>query len=193
MSRAAQKEERRRALIDGGVRVLAEHGLEGFTTGRLAKEAGIGQSGFYTYFADRDAALQAVAEHIGEGVLRAIREARQQAFATGQISGAFSGGLTAMLAHREPLRLALRFRREPGPLGDTFRGLVARGRAELYADLVALGLVRADDPSGERLAGYTVQITMGAVEWLIDGDVDDVDAVASDLTRIAVAVLGAWR
>lgn len=187
-TRAEQKQERREALIRGGVTVLAEHGLEGFTTGRLATAAGIAQSGFYTYFSDRDAALLAVARRIGDKVLLAIRESRMRAASQGDLQSAFAHGLRAMLDHRESLRLALRFRREPGPLGDNFRDIVRQGTEELLQDMQGMGMVR-DPALGHRFATYTVGLTMSAVEGLLDGELDDIDQVAADLAHISMSAL----
>jgi len=189
-TRAEQKEARRLALLDGGVRVLADHGLEGFTTGRVAAEAGIAQSGLYKYWSDRDTALAAVAEHVGAQILVAIREARRAAAAEGQIHGAFVGGLEAILSHRDTVELALRYRRDPGPLGQTFHAIVERGRDELFADMISTGMVQ-DRALARRFATYTVGLTMTAVEALIDGEIDSVETAAADLTLIAMSVLGA--
>ena len=103
----------------------------------------------------------------------------------------FAGALRAMLEQRCTTQLFLRFRREPGPFGDMCRGLVQQGITELHTDMVSLGLVTADDPAGERLAFYTVAVSMAAVEALLDGQFDDVQQVADDLGRIAAGVLGA--
>ena len=191
-SRAEQKAERRVALIEGALNVLHEHGLAGFTTGRIAAAAGIAQSGFYKYWPDRDAALHAVAEHVGLKVLSSVREAR---LAVGndpaRLHESFAGALRAMLEQRRTTELFLRFRREPGPLGDLYRMLLDRARAELHVDMIEMGIVTAEDPMGRRLAMYTVTAMLGTVELAIDGLVDDIDEVASDLGLFAAAVLEA--
>jgi AcrR family transcriptional regulator len=192
VSRATEKSRRRAELIDGALEVLAEQGLEGFTTGRIAAQAGLTQSGFYKYWPDRDAALKSVAEHVGAEVLRLIREARLAVGGdVGRLRESFAGALRAMLAQRRTVELFLRFRREPGPLGDVFRELVERALDELHTDMVSSGLVGAGDPVGPRLAVYAVSASLGAVEALLDERFDDVGALADDLGRIAAAVLGA--
>ncbi|MDP6932857.1 MAG: TetR/AcrR family transcriptional regulator [Myxococcota bacterium] len=190
MSRAEQKEQRRAALLQGAVAVLAEHGLEGFTTGRIAQHAGIAQSGLYKYWPDRAAVLHEVAEHIGDRVLRSIRQARLAAGSGPEhLQAAFAGGLTAILAEEQMVRVFLRFRREPGPLGQVFRGLVERAVDELLTDMVNMGLVQADDSGGRRLARYTVALCIGALEAVLDDRIPDVNQVADDLARIALGVL----
>jgi AcrR family transcriptional regulator len=190
MSRAEQKEQRRAALLEGAVAVLADHGLEGFTTGRIAERAGIAQSGIYKYWPDRASVLHEVSEHIGDRVLLSIRSAR---LATGSspahLPEAFAGGLRAILDERQLVLVFLRFRREPGPLGQVFRRLVERSIDELHTDMVNMGLVKADNPHGRRLARYTVSLCIGAIEALLDDRISDVNQVADDLARIALGVL----
>ncbi len=190
MSRASQKEERRLALIEGAVLVLVEHGIEGFTTGRIAKAAGITQSGFYKHFADRDACLDASAHHVGEQVLGAIRQARLAGGSDpSQLIGMFGGALQALLERREACELFLRYRRDPGLVGDVFRGLVERGVDELHTDLLSLGLFAPENPVVRRMSRYCVVMTLGAVEALFDGHLTDSTVVATDLARIATSVL----
>jgi len=190
VKRAEKKEERRAALLEGALAVLTEHGLEGFTTGRVAAAAGIAQSGFYKYWPDRDAALGSVAQHVGERVLRAIRDARLAAAGDpGKLPGSFAGALRAMVGQPRTTEIFLRFRREPGPLGDVFRALIQRGLDELHTDMVAMGLVGADDPRGARMAFYVVAVSLGTVEALLDGRIGDVDIAADELGRIAALTL----
>jgi AcrR family transcriptional regulator len=192
MKRSEQKEQRREALLAGAMKVLSEHGLKGFTTGRITAEAGIAQSGFYKYWPDRDTLLQEVAELVGEKVLQGVREARLAAGADlSRLEESFAGSLRAMIEERQTLLLFLRFRREPGPLGDVFRELLERALEELHTDLVNLGLVPADDPSGKRLAYYVVAACLWTVEALVDGRFDDEHQVAQELSRIATNVLAA--
>lgn len=52
------------AIIDAGFLCLAEHGIEGMTTSRLAKRAGIGVGSFYEYFSNRDDLLSAMHQRV---------------------------------------------------------------------------------------------------------------------------------
>jgi len=125
-------------------------------------------------------------------VLRSARGARLAAGSDpAGLRAAFAGGLEAILESREAALVFLRFRRDPGPLGEVFRGLVERALDELHTDMVSLGLVPAADPWGRRLALYTVSLCLGAAEALLDGDADDVEQVADDLGRVAAMALGA--
>ena len=192
MKRAEMKERRREALIRGAIKVLSDHGLEGFTTGRITAAAGIGQSGFYKYWPDRDAALREVAARVGEEVLRSLRQAR---LAIGgdptNLREAFAAALGTLLEARETLVIFLRFRREPGALGDVLRALIARALDELHVDLVRMGIVPEEDAGGRRLAYHVVAACLWSVEALIDGRFEGIEQAADELGQIATHVLRA--
>lgn len=191
MKRSEQKEQRREALLAGAMKVLTEHGLEGFTTGRITAEAGIAQSGLYKYWPDREAVLHEVAELVGERVLQALRAARLNVGADPtRIEESFAGSLRAVMEERQTLRLFLRYRREPGPLGDVLRELLERALEELYTDMVNLGIIEPEDPSGKRLAYHVVAACLWTVEALIDGRFEDEGQAAAELANIAQNVLG---
>jgi AcrR family transcriptional regulator len=191
MKRSEQKELRREALLAGAITVLTEHGLEGFTTGRITAEAGIAQSGLYKHWPDREAVLHEVAELVGERILQAVRNARLQAGADiTRIEESFAGSLRAVMEEREILMIFLRYRREPGPLGDVLRELLERALNELYIDLVNLGIVEAEAPSGKRLCYHVVAACLWTVEALLDGRFEDETQAATELANIAQNVLG---
>jgi AcrR family transcriptional regulator len=52
----------RRALVEATLRLVAEHGLDGFTLRAAAKLAGVSDGAPYHHFTDREALLAAVAE-----------------------------------------------------------------------------------------------------------------------------------
>jgi hypothetical protein len=66
---------------------------------------------------------------------------------------------------------------------------MSQARDELHTDIVALGLFAENDPVGRRMARHCVAVTIGAVEVLLDGEEDDVHAIAGDLARIAAGAL----
>lgn len=59
-------ERTRRALIDGGRRVLARKGVEAATVLEIVREAGVSQPSFYNHFASRDALVEAIAADLFE-------------------------------------------------------------------------------------------------------------------------------
>lgn len=62
----ARNEERRRALADAGLTVLATTGARGLTHRAVDREAGVPQGTTTNYFRNRSALLQGLVERIGE-------------------------------------------------------------------------------------------------------------------------------
>lgn len=181
---------RYKALMAGARDVLANHGLEGFTTGRIAKHAGIGQSAFYLYFPNRDACLAAVAQEIGQEILAILRTIRAAEIETGLVES-FEASLNLLtVEHRQTIELFLRFKQDSGLLGATFRQLFDAAINEVYQDMVDSGYVE-DTPRGRRLAHLTVGGVLGAVDAILDGRIDNVRDVAQDFGDIAMALITA--
>ncbi|SHG99932.1 transcriptional regulator, TetR family [Jatrophihabitans endophyticus] len=59
-------EERERAILATAERLLAEHGLEGFSVDDLARGAGLSRPTFYFYFASKDAVVLALLDRVIE-------------------------------------------------------------------------------------------------------------------------------
>lgn len=72
---AAQRENTKRAILDSFGRLLYEHGLPGLTMTHVAKNAGIGRTAVYNYFADMGELLIAYALDETERFLTELREA----------------------------------------------------------------------------------------------------------------------
>ncbi len=56
-----RSERTRRALLDGGRRVLARKGVEAATVVEIVREAGVSQPSFYNHFASKDQLVEAIA------------------------------------------------------------------------------------------------------------------------------------
>lgn len=56
-----RRERTRRALLDGGRRVLAQKGVEASTVLEIVREAGVSQPSFYNHFASKDQLVEAIA------------------------------------------------------------------------------------------------------------------------------------
>ncbi|MFW0111264.1 TetR/AcrR family transcriptional regulator [Rothia sp. P5766] len=72
---AAQRENTKRAILDSFGRLLYERGLPGLTMTHVAKNAGIGRTAVYNYFADMGELLIAYALDETERFLTDLREA----------------------------------------------------------------------------------------------------------------------
>jgi AcrR family transcriptional regulator len=73
--RAYHHGDLRRALLDSTLRLVEEHGPQGFTLRRAAQAAGVTPGATYHHFADKDALLAGVAEEGFEAFGVALREA----------------------------------------------------------------------------------------------------------------------
>ncbi len=63
-------ERTRRALLDGGRRVLARKGVEAATVLEIVREAGVSQPSFYNHFASKDQLVEAIAADLFERDIR---------------------------------------------------------------------------------------------------------------------------
>lgn len=70
--RQAAKEKSRRALVEAGIELFAEQGLDGPSLDAICKQAGYTRGAFYVHFADRDDFLVAVMEHIGRPIVEQL-------------------------------------------------------------------------------------------------------------------------
>jgi AcrR family transcriptional regulator len=71
-SRAATMRETRAALIDAGLALFAEHGLDVPSLDAICERAGFTRGAFYVHFATREEFLAAVMNHVGARVLDAL-------------------------------------------------------------------------------------------------------------------------
>jgi len=195
LSRREAKELTRRRLIDGAIDILRTEGVAAATTGRIADAAGIAQSSFYSYFADRDACLEAAADKIGSYVLRKARASTASIDPRDMpqsIRDVFASVLDAMQSAPELTRIFLRYREDDAsPLGRAFRRLVEQARADLKADLGRFGLSDHVAPEVDVYADLVVGALFGAVEGLLSGRLDDRDAVLDGLSKATYATLRA--
>ncbi|MBS2015586.1 MAG: TetR/AcrR family transcriptional regulator [Deltaproteobacteria bacterium] len=67
--RRATPEATRDALIESGMALFAERGLDGPSLDDICAHAGLTRGAFYVHFADRDAFLLAVMDRVGERII----------------------------------------------------------------------------------------------------------------------------
>jgi AcrR family transcriptional regulator len=72
LTRDETKQKTRAALIDAGVALFAEQGLDAPSLDAICERAGFTRGAFYVHFADRDAFLDAVMERLGVEFLDAV-------------------------------------------------------------------------------------------------------------------------
>lgn len=195
LTREEAKRLTRQRLLRAGQELLAGHGPEGLTTGRVAQRAGVAQATFYVHFRDLDQLLAEVATGIVDQVQAALTRQRRR-FAEGDRLGpdireSYRLSLAAIEEHAPLLR---RFLAESlggdGVLAVCGRALMADLTSQLHADLRALPLTAALDDERLRLgADAVVGLTVHTGLGLAEGRLPDREAALDMLCRVTLALL----
>jgi len=168
-SRAETKLATRAALIEAALEEFARHGLDA-SLDAICARAELTRGAFYVHFADRDALIVAVMNHVLGGFVTALTGPR-----TG-IEAAIRLFFAAVQARAPAVHAGrgLRFyhlmdacHRTP-PVGEAYRALIATGRAQLAQGLAAdqaAGRVRADI-AAPALAELMTALALGVVAML---------------------------
>ncbi|PRY95745.1 TetR family transcriptional regulator [Hasllibacter halocynthiae] len=112
----------RQDVLDAAVAVVAEHGASALTTGRIAKRAGIVQSGFYAHFPNIAACVEALEERIETQVREPIADGMERLRETGPgdaeaLTAYFLGLIDLVRESGALMDVFMRFRGDPSPLG----------------------------------------------------------------------------
>jgi TetR/AcrR family transcriptional regulator, fatty acid biosynthesis regulator len=192
ISRRVTKERTRQKLIEATLRVLHEHGPAALTTGRIANAAGLAQPTFYVHFADMEDALTQAAAAVEERLLAKLREFRAELDVRDPEEGVrsiFRSTVRALVAEPHLTQLYLRHRHDvDSPLGRRFRHGTHRARTELAEDLQGMGVPVGNlDAHAEAVVG----MTLGIIEALLEGRLDNRDDAVEALVHICTASLRA--
>jgi AcrR family transcriptional regulator len=176
--RAYHHGDLRRALLEAGLKILREEGLEALTLRATARATGVSQTAPYRHFADRTALLAGVAE---DG-FRRLRLRMQQAASAPPPPGSTARQTLQALAleyfrfaFEYPAEYRLMFGSELGSRPPEALPLDLREAQEsVYAFLrggimrtQALGLVRAGDPGTMAFTSWA--LLHGLVMLVLDG------------------------
>jgi AcrR family transcriptional regulator len=131
----------RRALLDATLRLVDQHGPQGFTLRAAARAAGVTAGATYHHFEDKDALLTAVAEEGFELFRHALQEAAQRPAPSARERSRNVGVAYVLFAVRHPTRFRVmvgygvqaRLRQEGG-------GSSAMATYELVRDVLIEGL-----------------------------------------------------
>jgi len=183
--------ERRVALVEAALRVIARDGVAAATTRAIAGEAGMPQASFHYAFVSRDELMGEVIAHVVAGEERSVLPAMTPASAPSDMREALRVGLEHYLAgvqadperERAMFELAQYAQRTPGAEG------LARTQYESYFTLAQSALRAAADLVGarwsepvENVAELLVGLTDGLTStWLATRD----DAAAHRLVEFA--------
>lgn len=150
-SRAETKQATREALIAAAIAMISVHGLD-VSLDAICARAKLTRGAFYVHFADREALLLAVMQHVLGGFVSQLAGAGSNDSWTtaGAIRGFLAAAGTPVLHPARGAPKAPRFhhvmeacRRSPA-IGDAYRRLVIAGRDQV-ATLVARDLRNADN------------------------------------------------
>ena len=187
----------RRSLIQAGLQVLAERGVDALTLREVARRAKVSQAAPYHHFADKADLVSAIVQHGFEDFAEALRAGADD------VGGGALQRLTGMglayvrFAVANPNLFRLLFRPElrggmrEGPAAE------AMARAGSAAYQVFLDAVTAAVEEGsvqgstEDVAVAALSIVHGLSTLLVDGPVDLRQRPPDKLARVVIAALGA--
>jgi AcrR family transcriptional regulator len=193
--RDQNRRERTQAILDAGLSLFLEHGLDAVTIDDITKRAGIAKGGFYRYFDDKAELVKAIIEPTASEFRTAMRRC---ALALGKAEGAaeltaayleLAASVTSTaFRNKEAVRLYLQEHRAP-TIGarEAMRRLaleLERGAVHLSQAAVEHGLIVVADPRISALA------VIGAVEQLaLVVFRGDLDAPPDQIARVVVSMV----
>jgi TetR/AcrR family transcriptional regulator, transcriptional repressor for nem operon len=187
-AREETKQATRVALINAGITEFAHHGFE-VSLDAICARAKLTRGAFYVHFADRDAFIVAVMQHVLGGFVTALTGPA----ASLDLATSIRLFIAAVRSHAPVVSggTGLRFHhvleacRRSKSIGNTYRGVVAVARSTIVAAIIrdrAAGKIHRDrDPDG--LADLMVVIALGMLA------VNELD-LPVDLDRLEAAMLG---
>lgn len=194
--RDRNRQERTRALIDAGLSLFLERGIDSVTVDDIAKQAGTAKGNFYRYVEDKRDLVDAILAPVRDDVFAALGECDRETDAAREVSQLTAAYLklamrllAAYESHPDVVRLYLQEARAPG--GDA-RAPLADFERRLTEETVALtvrahehGLLRKIPPLVSALA------VIGAVERLLlahlrDQALGDQAETVSSLVRMVM-------
>lgn len=165
----------RERLIQATVEILSREGLGAVSTARVARDAGIVQSGFYAHFSSLEDCVVMAAEHIGQRIQSTVTEGlsllREQGAGDFELVMAqYHRVLTELEAEWQFVELLLRYFRDPSPLGRTLAAIQRSIRDELTHHLLVLlkplGIPDGGRPEAAYLADLIVNMLLSSVQSL---------------------------
>lgn len=169
--RDLNRRQRVQDLIEAGLNLFLERGIEAVTIDEVAREAGMAKGNFYRYFRDKADLVEAVIEPVSETTRTALEECHKKLAGVDNRDEAVSAYaelgnrlVGALAMHPDAMCLYLQERRAPA---TTARQSISDLAADLDARAVALSQLAADQKlvvvSDPQVSAVAV---LGAVEAL---------------------------
>ena len=151
------------AIIHAGARVLAERGMDGFTTNAAADVAGVSIGSLYQYFPDKSSLIDAVRRRHLDDVLGVVREMGQGNRPITQLVENLVDGMIAVHSIQPALHRVLL---DEAPHQDGSRSIHGTFEAEYlgrYRAIIAI----SQDGKGSADLDVKAQVLSSAVEGVI--------------------------
>lgn len=182
--REDNKAEKRARIEAAGLRAFLDVGYAEATVDRIVADADVARGTFYLYHPDKHALFVALVERFYAPLTAAVAGARDALHAgedPPSVYLALGAALAGVLeADRDGARLVLHASRAAGPAGDAVRAWTTQVEtltAEILADAVARGILRAHDTHAAALAivGGVERLTWA---WLEGGALEPMSVTA---------------
>jgi AcrR family transcriptional regulator len=148
----------RAALIQAGLAILAEEGVQALTLRAAARRAGVSHNAPYRHFADKEALLAAIAEEGFDELANRLEEARARTRPSAQAQLAETGWTYVQFALTHPDHLRVMF----GSLISDPQAYPSLRAAGARAFNLLIEILRAGQDSGTVIAGNPRQLAFSA-------------------------------
>ena len=180
-----------RALLDAGIEVLGERGIDGLSLREVARRAGVSQAAPYHHFADKGALLSAIAAKGYVELAAALRTGADEA--GGNALQRFQGMGIAYVrfAVEHPAMFRLLFRPEmlatASPAGTVAATATFRELEQAVAAAIAEGSVAGSQDEVALAAWCAVH---GVATLFLDGPLGDGERPWQEIANIVTVILG---
>jgi AcrR family transcriptional regulator len=186
----------RRSLIQAGLQILAERGVDALTLREVARRAEVSQAAPYHHFAGKADLVSAIAQHGFEDFAGALR-AGADAVGGGALQRLSGMGLAYVrfaVANPELFRLLFRPELRDGTReGPEAEAMARAGSAAYQVFLDAVGAAVAEGSvqgSVEDVAVAALSVVHGLSTLLVDGPVDLRQRPPDQLARVVISARG---
>ena len=183
---ARSRESTRGRLLTSGVRLFAQHGLNGVTTHDIARKAGVASGTFYLHFPDKSALFREIAADTEERLRVRIDEAVAH---SADLRGAVRAQVEALFdfasQNRDTIRIL--FGPDAGATGSQLLDAFATSIAEGRRHAIATGEMPSEIDAAvlsQALVGMLCRVLLW---WLEDPDPIARETVVETLTRIQLS------
>ena len=183
---ARSRESTRGRLLTSGVRLFAQHGLNGVTTHHIARQAGVASGTFYLHFPDKSALFREIASDTEAQLRVCIEEASTH-------SADLRGGVRAQVEalfdfasqNRDTIRIL--FGQDAGTAGSQLLDAFATSIAEGRRHAIAMGEMPSEIDAAVLSQALVGMLSRVLLWWIEDPDPIARETAIETLTRILLS------